>query len=247
MSDLTGRRALVTGSSQGLGRVIAMELAKHGCEVIVNCAGHLEKAEQVVQEIRREGGRAEAFRCDITDETAVKALFAKFTPLDILVNNARLDPYFRKEGCSDADWFRKVLDVNVVGAYNCAMAFLEQARERRYGRIVNISSVRSFLPAEMNMIAYNTSKCAMHALTRAFAQNGAPYGITCNTVAPGVIATENFAKRISPEKQRQELSAVPLGRGATCEEVADAVIFAITNGYITGDTINVNGGMYYEP
>jgi len=247
MSDLAGRRALVTGSSQGLGRVIAMELAGHGCEVIVNCAGHMDKAEQVAREIRAAGGCAEACRCDITDEAAVKAMIAQFAPLDILVNNARIDPWFRREGDSDAEWFRKVLDVNVVGAYNCAMAFFAQARERRYGRIVNISSVRSFLPAEMNMIAYNTSKCAMHALTRAFAHHGAPYNITCNTVAPGVVATENFAKRISPGKQRQELAAVPLGRGASCEEVADAVIFAIANGYITGDTININGGMYYEP
>ena len=84
-------------------------------------------------------------------------------------------------------------------------------------------------------------------MTRAFAHNGAPYNILCNTVAPGVIITENFTKRIPPEKVQSELAAVPLGRGASCQEVADAVIFAICNGYVTGETININGGMYYEP
>lgn len=99
----------------------------------------------------------------------------------------------------------------------------------------------------MNMIAYGVSKLGMHGLTRAFADNGAPFGITANTVCPGMVVTENINKRLTPEKYKEESSAIPLGRGATCEEIADAVLFAIGNGYVTGETININGGMYYAP
>ena len=110
-----------------------------------------------------------------------------------------------------------------------------------------MASVRSFLPAEMNMIAYNVSKLGMHGITRAMAKNGAPFGITANTVCPGMVITENIHKRLTPEKYREESSQIDLGRPATSEEIADAVLFAIGNGYVTGETININGGMYYAP
>jgi 3-oxoacyl-[acyl-carrier protein] reductase len=244
---LQEKTALVTGSSQGLGRVIALTLARAGARVIVNCHGNVAKAEQVVADIVDAGGQATAYRCDITDEAAVAALFAEIGPVDILVNNARIDPYFRAPEDTDARWFTRVLDVNLTGAYICSMAFFAQAQARRYGRIVNVSSVRSFLPAEMKMIAYGVSKLGMHGLTRAFAENGAQFGITANTVAPGMIVTENIDKRLTPEMKAHESAKIPLGRGATCEEVADAVLFVITNAYITGETININGGMYYAP
>ena len=117
----------------------------------------------------------------------------------------------------------------------------------RYGRIVNVSSVRAFRAAEPNMIAYGVSKLGMHGLTRAFAEQGAPFNVTCNTVAPGMILTENIAKRLTPEKYAEECSAIPMRRGGTAEEIADAVLFPIRNGYVTGETININGGMYYAP
>lgn len=97
------------------------------------------------------------------------------------------------------------------------------------------------------MIAYGVSKLGMHGLTRAFAENGAPFGITANTVCPGMVVTENINRRLTPEKYREESAAIPLGRGATCGEIADAVLFAVGNGYVTGETININGGMYYAP
>lgn len=110
---------------------------------------------------------------------------------------------------------RRVMRVNLKGAFLASLAFFEQAKARGWGRIVNIASVRSFRPAEMNMIAYGVSKLGMHALTRAFADNGAPYGITANTVAPGMVVTENIGKRLTPEKYAEESAAIPLGRGAT--------------------------------
>ncbi len=245
--DLKGKRALVTGASQGLGRVIALELAEKGCGVIINCAHHPEKAQKVADEITAAGGKAEICVCSVSDETAVEAMFETLGRIDILINNARLDPWRRTEEMTEGEWWSLVMDVNLKGAFLCSMAFFNRAKDYGWGRIVNIASVRSFRPAEMSMIAYGVSKLGMHGLTRAFAENGAPFGITANTVCPGMVITENINKRLTPEKYREESAAIPLGRGATCEEIADAVLFAVGNGYMTGETININGGMYYAP
>lgn len=251
MSDhrtrLVGKCALVTGSSQGLGRVIAMRLAAEGASVIVNNEGNEARAKDVVDQICACGGNARVICADIASDDHVKRLFGASGPVDILVNNARIDPYFRPQSDTDGQWFERVLHVNLTGAYLCSMAFFEQAKERSWGRIVNISSVRSFIPAEMNMIAYGVSKLGMHGLTRAFAANGAQYGITCNTVAPGMIDTENIERRLTPAMRDREVARIPIGRPSTCDEIAEAVLFAVNNGSITGETININGGMYFAP
>ena len=246
-TDLTGKVALVTGGSQGIGRVIALALAEEKCKVYVNCAHSRDNAQKVVNEILDCGGEAEVCICDVADEKAVNAMFAELGKVDILINNARLDPWKRTEEMSEGEWWDKVMEVNLKGCFLCSMAFFKQAKERGYGRIVNISSARAFRPAEMNMIAYGVSKLGMHGITRAFADNGAEYGITANTVCPGMTATENMNKRLSKEKYASECAAVPLGRPGTSEEVADAVLFAVKNGYVTGESIHVNGGMYYAP
>lgn len=243
---LAGKRALVTGGSQGIGRVICLELGKAGCEVAVNCAHHRENAEKVAAEIRDAGGRAFACPCDVTDENAVKAMFAELGTVDILVNNARLDPWLRNDSVTDGDWFSKVLDVNLKGAYLCSMEFFHRACERGYGRIINISSVRAYRPAELHTIAYGASKAGMHVLARSLADSGAPHNVTANCVCPGMIVTENIDKRLSPEKKAMEMAAIPAKRAGTSEEVADAVLFLIRNGYVNGAMINVSGGMYYE-
>ena len=247
MESLQGRTALITGGSQGIGRVIALELAKLGVKVIVNCANNPQNAQGVADEIISSGGDAGVYRCDVSDENAVKKMFADLGAVDILVNNARLDPWRRKAEMTEGEWWSMVMDVNLKGAFLCSLAFFEQAKERKWGRIINVASVRSFRPAEMSMIAYGVSKLGMHGITRAMAHNGAPFGITANTVCPGMVITENINKRLTPEKYAEEFSAIPLGRPASSEEIADAVIFAIRNAYVTGETININGGMYYAP
>ena len=247
MDDLKGKIALITGASQGLGRVMALELAGLGCQVIINFAHNSANAERVAAEVAERGGTARIEQCDVSDETAVEALFDRVGRVDILINNARLDPWLRTGDMSEGEWFERVMQVNLKGAFLMSTAFFKRARELGWGRIVNISSVRSFRAAEMPMIAYNVSKLGMHGLTRAFADNGAKYGITANSVAPGMVVTENIYKRLTPEKYAEESSLIPLGRGATCEEIADAVIFVLRNGYVTGETININGGMYYAP
>jgi len=244
MEDIGGKTALVTGGSQGIGRVIALALAEKGCRVVVNCANNPDNAQKVADEIRAKGGTAEVYRCDVSDEKAVEAMFDALGRVDILVNNARLDPWRRTAEMSEGEWWSKVMDVN---AFLCSMAFFSRAKDYGWGRIVNVASVRSFRPAEMHMIAYGVSKLGMHGITRAMAHNGAPFGITANTVCPGMVVTENINKRLSPEKYREEAAAIPLGRPATSEEIADSVLFVIGNGYVTGETININGGMYYAP
>lgn len=246
-TSIKGKKALVTGASQGLGRVIAIMLAKEGCHVVVNCAHNPQKAEAVAREIRDGGGEASVFVCDISDETAVRKMFADLGGVDILVNNARIDPYFRKPGMSDGDWWDLVMRINLKGAYLCSQAFFDQAKGRGWGRIVNIASVRSFIAAEPNMIAYGVSKLGMHGITRAFAQNGAEFGITANTICPGMVITENITKRLTEEQIKASESKIPLGRGGSCEEMADAVLFVIKNGYVTGETVHVNGGVYFAP
>ena len=247
MDDIKGKVALVTGGSQGIGRAVALALADAGCKVFVNCAHHPEKAQKVVDEIRVQGGEAEVAQCDVSDEAAVEAMFDRLGRVDILINNARLDPWLRTADMTEGEWWSRVMDVNLKGCFLCSMAFFKRAKDYGWGRIVNMASVRSFRAAEMSMIAYGVSKLGMHGVTRAFAQNGAPLGITANTVCPGMVTTENIHKRLTPEKYKEECSAVPLGRPAESEEIAEAVLFAVRNGYVTGETININGGMYYAP
>lgn len=226
---------------------MAMRLAAVGASVVINNKDDASAAQRVVDEVEAAGGMAEAHCADVADETAVAALFDNIGPVDILVNNARIDPYFRSADCTDAAWFEQVLHVNLTSAYLCSTMFFEQAKARRWGRIVNISSVRSYIASEMNMIAYGVSKLGMHGLTRAFAGNGAQYGITANTIAPGMIATENIDLRLTAEMKASETAKIPLGRAASCDEIAEAVLFVVSNGYVTGETININGGMFYAP
>ena len=247
MDDIKGKVALVTGGSQGIGRAVALALADAGCKVFVNCAHHPEKAQKVVDEIRVQGGEAEVAQCDVSDEAAVEAMFDRLGRVDILINNARLDPWLRTADMTEGEWWSRVMDVNLKGCFLCSMAFFKRAKGYGWGRIVNMASVRSFRAAEMSMIAYGVSKLGMHGISRAFAQNGATLGITANTVCPGMVTTENIHKRLTPEKYKEECSAVPLGRPAESEEIAEAVLFAVRNGYVTGETININGGMYYAP
>ena len=247
MEDITGKIALVTGGSQGIGRVIAKALAAKGAFVWVNCANNIDNARKVADEIIADGGKADICRCDVSNEAAVKQMFDTIGRVDILVNNARLDPWRRTSEMTEGDWWSQVMDVNLKGCFLCSMEFFNRAKEYNWGRIVNVSSARAFRPAEMHMIAYGVSKLGMHGVSRAMAENGAPYNLTSNVVAPGMIMTENINKRLSPEKYQEETSAVPLRRPGTSEEVADAVLFAVCNGYVTGETIHVNGGMYYAP
>lgn len=245
------RTALITGASQGLGACVAARLAKLGFRVIVNYASSTGRAEQVAAGIRETGGDAVPFRCDVSQEKAVEAMFAeleeKFSGVDVLVNNARVDPLSRRPEESDGDWWDRVMAVGLKGAYLCCREFLRYADGHRNGRIVNLSSSRACRPNELEMIAYATSKLGMHSLTRSYAAACAPFGITVNTLAPGMIATENMLKRIGPDGYAAECATIALRRAGSCDEIADGVVWAVENGFMTGETININGGQTYAP
>ena len=245
---MENRNVVVTGASQGLGAAIAKAFAAQGCQVFVNCANGVSSAQGVVSDIIAAGGKAEVFQCDITDERQVNEKFAELGRrcggIDILINNARLDPYLRNPDTSDGDWFDKTLSVNLKGAYLTTLAVIEGMKERRWGRVVNVSSVWAYWAASRRMIPYSVSKAGMHALTRAFAKDAASCNVTVNTVAPGLIITENVGKRLDAEQLKAETSTVPLGRGASPEEIADVILNTVNSGFITGETINVNGGAY---
>ena len=248
MEDIKGKNVLITGASQGLGAVIAEFFAAKGARVFVNCAHGVEKAEGVAKTIKEAGGDAVVFQCDISNENELNAkletLQKQYGGIDILINNARLDPYLRKAEMSDGEWFDKTLAVNLKGAYLPILAVIEGMKQRGYGRIVNVSSVWAYWPANRRMMAYSVSKAGMHAMTRGFAKEAAPYNVTVNTVAPGLILTENVSKRLSPEQFKAETATVPLGRGASSEEIAEVIFNTVVSGFITGETVNVNGGAF---
>lgn len=245
------RVALITGASQGLGACMARRLAGLGFRVIVNYAHSTARAEGVAAKIRESGGDALAMRCDISDEPAVIALFAeleaRFGGVDVLVNNARIDPLSRRPDETDGMWWDHVLSVGLRGAYLCCNEFTRYAEHHRNGRIVNVSSCRAHRPNELESIAYSTSKLALHCLTRSYAAALAKYDITVNTLAPGMIATENMIRRIGQTGYEEECRHIALGRAGSCDEIADGLVWAVQNNFMTGETININGGQTYAP
>lgn len=238
VEDFQGKRVLVTGGSRGLGEAVARRFAAAGCRVVVNYAHGREAAEKVASEID-----GTAFRCDISDEAAVAGMFAALGGVDILVNNARIDPYARPSGISDGEWWDAVMRVNLKGAYLCGKFALEEMR-RRWGRMVHISSLWAYQPANERMLAYAASKSAMHALSRGFARLGAPWQITSNVVAPGLILTDLCTVRLTEEELQRECDGIPLGRGASPAEIAETVFTTAANGFMTGEIVNLNGGAF---
>lgn len=245
--ELEGKVALVTGASRGIGRAVALELARAGAEVAVNYAASEGPAQEVVREIEALGRRALAVKFDVADHEAVargvKEVEEAFGRIDILVNNAGITRDGVCMRLKEEDWER-VLSVNLKGAFLVTRAALPGMLKRRWGRIVNISSVVAFSgnPGQTN---YAASKAGLVGFSRSLALEVASRGITVNVVAPGFIETDMTAAL--PEKAREALlSRVPLGRPGTPEEVAYAVVFLASEkaAYITGTVLHVNGGLW---
>ena len=242
MDDFRGKTVLVTGGSRGLGEAFCHKFAELGCRVFVNYAHGREAAEQVAADV---GGIA--IPCDISNEESVKTLFEKIGGVDLLVNNARLDPYKRGTDVSDGDWWDQVMSVNLKGAYLCGKFALEDMKKKGWGRMLHISSIWAYLPANGRMLSYAAAKSAMHAMSRGFANLGAPYGITSNVLAPGLIMTKLVSERLTPEAFAKEKATIPLGRGESAAEIAEAGINMMRSGFITGEVLNINGGAFMRP
>jgi acetoacetyl-CoA reductase len=244
---LQGKTAIVTGASRGIGRAIALELAANGANVVVNYHHHKELAEEVVRRIEVQGGLAFAHRADVTKKEEVAALVRESEAtwprsLAILVNNAGItvDRTFRK--MEDADW-RRVIDVNLNGAYNTIAAALPVMAAGEFGRIINISSIIG-QTGGFGQANYAASKAALIGFTKSLALETARYNITVNAVCPGFVETE-MVRAMPAEILGKIVERVPLRRLGKVEEVACLVRFLTAEGgYITGQQLNINGGLY---
>ena len=246
MIDLSGKSALVTGGSRGIGKAIALRLARQGADVAFSYRGNAEAAKETAAEIESIGKQAVAIQGDVKDpasaEAVVKSALEAFGKIDILVNNAGITRDDLIMRMSEEAW-RDVLETNLFGAFWMTKAVTRPMLKARAGRIVNITSV-SGQAGQMGQANYSSAKAGLIGLTKATARELGSRGITVNAVAPGFVLTE--LTRDLPEALQSEItSRTPLGRFGTTEEVADAVAFLASDeaAYITGQVLAVDGGL----
>ena len=246
MGRVDGRTALITGGSRGIGRAIALELAREGATVAINYASNEAKAQEVADEINRAGGTCITVKANIGNASEARAMVdrvaGEFTHLDILVNNAGITRDSMLPRMTD-EQFVEVVHTNLCGCFFCTSAAIPYMTAQSYGRIVNISSMNGQVPA-IGQANYSASKGGIIAFTRTAAAELVHSGITVNTIAPGYTETDMF-DAVPPQLQTKIKGGIPMGRFAHPEEIAKAVTFLVADGdYITGQQINVNGGSH---
>ena len=251
-ASLAGRCAVVTGAGRGFGEQIAVELAALGAAVgVLDVDG--EAGEACAERLRAAGARAEAVACDVADfgaaQTAFAALRESLGEVDVLVNNAGVASFTPFLETTEEE-FDRVFAVNYTGAFNCCKAVAPGMIERRYGRIVNISSVAGKRGGGfLGRTLYSAAKAGVIGFTKALARELAPYGVTVNAVAPGAMDTEmTKVLRDDPELLARVVGQIPMGRRGEIQDVADAVCFLASDlaAYVTGETIDVDGGVTME-
>jgi 3-oxoacyl-[acyl-carrier protein] reductase len=246
MIDLHGRSALVTGGSRGIGRACCLMLARAGARVAVNYRVESPSAELLVDEIEAAGGEAFALAADVSlrseAEMMVDETVSRFGRIDILVNNAGIWKGSPVEEMSDTEW-DEMMAINLTGTFNCIRAAVPPMREARDGRIVNLSSTAG-QRGEAFHSHYAATKGAVISLTKSLAAELAPHGILVNCVAPGWTATDMTREDLLGPRRHEILASIPLGRAATPEEIAGAVVFLASDlaSFVTGEILNVNGG-----
>ncbi|MDX8365031.1 3-oxoacyl-[acyl-carrier-protein] reductase [Cytobacillus sp. IB215665] len=243
---LQGKVALVTGASRGIGRAIALELAKQGASVVVNFAGSEARANEVVDEIKTIGSEAVAIQADVGNSEAVssmiKGVIAKFGKLDILVNNAGITRDNLLMRMKEDEW-DTVINTNLKGVFNCTKAVTRQMMKQRAGRIINIASVVGVAgnPGQANYVA---AKAGVIGLTKSSAKELASRNITVNAIAPGFITTD-MTDELNEDIRNEMLKQIPLVKFGEPTDVAAVVAFIASeaSGYMTGQTLHVDGGM----
>jgi 3-oxoacyl-[acyl-carrier protein] reductase len=269
--DVSGRVALVTGGSRGLGRADALTLARAGADVViadiqvesdqegeevaerygvlaqVARAQGLVYSETTAKEIQELGRRSAAIKCDVTDRDQVDETVARvvdeFGAIDILVNNAGTLDHVGQFQHQSPDLWARDLAVNLTGAFNCSQAVWEQMTERGWGRIVNMASVAGTLGG-FGQASYSTTKAGLIGLTKTLALEGARHGITCNAIVPGIIGTEAFNFG-NPDMNERMIKRTALRRPGEPQDIANAIVFLCSDlaSYITGIELNVSGGI----
>jgi 3-oxoacyl-[acyl-carrier protein] reductase len=246
MFDLTGKVAVVTGSSRGIGRAIALLLAKQGAKVVVNSSKSSAAAEDVVKEIKANGGEAVNVAADVSNqadaERLIKTAVDSFGRLDILVNNAGVTRDTLLMRMSEADW-DAVMDLNLKGAFFCTKAAIRPMLKAKSGRIINITSV-SGLAGNAGQANYAASKAGLVGFTKSVARELASRAITCNAVAPGFVPTV-LTNVLPDDLKAKAIAAIPLARVGSPEEIAAAVVYLASDeaAYVTGHVLTVDGGM----
>lgn len=248
MSDIKGKVALVTGSSRGIGKATAMALGKEGAKVIVNYVKNKKKAQKVASHIKKEGGEAMVIGADVSSSQEVERMKNKvheeMGKVTILVNNAGIHQHLKSWELSNEDWNR-VMSVNLTSVFNCAKAFAQDMISKKWGRIVNISSVIAHIGTD-HEVHYAASKGGVVSATKSLALELAPYNIRVNAVSPGYIETD-MTKFSSKEERKYYLEQIPIKRLGKPSEIADAVVFLCSerSSYITGEVLHVNGGLAF--
>ena len=237
---LKDKIALVTGSSRGIGKSIALELSKEGCKVIVNYSKNKENAESVAKIVN-----GIAIKSDVSNfdecQKMINEIISKYKKIDVLINNAGISIDKTFKNMTKKEW-NEVIDVNLNSMFNVTKPVINEMLKQNYGRIINISSV-SGQTGFFGQTNYSTSKAGVIGFTKALAREVASKGITVNAIAPGIIDA-GLGKTIPEDILNEFLKNIPKKRLGKPEEIAQAVIFLLKNDYITGQVINVNGGLY---
>lgn len=250
--ELKGRCALVTGSSRGIGKALAVMLAKYGASVAVNYivdkeGDNLNDAKSVRDELSSHGNRGGIFEADVSDFESVLRMIREIRrelgKIDILINNAAIlrDKTLKK--MTKEEW-SSVIGVNLTGVFNCSRAVIEEMIENKWGRIVNISSISGQM-GFFGQTNYAAAKAGIIGFTKSFAREVAAKGVTVNAIAPGIVETD-MAKQIPEDMRKEFLKQIAMGRFAQPEEIAELAGFLVSDkaSYITGQTIHINGGWY---
>ncbi|MGP7817544.1 3-oxoacyl-[acyl-carrier-protein] reductase [Niallia sp. 01092] len=244
---LAGKTALVTGASRGIGKSIALELAKQGANIAVNFAGSVDRANEVVQEIKNLGREAIAIQCDVSNGDAVadmiKQTLDAFGAIDILVNNAGITKDNLLMRMKESEW-DDVINTNLKGVFLCTKAVTRPMMKQRKGRIINITSIVGVTgnPGQANYVA---AKAGVIGFTKTTAKELAQRNITVNAIAPGFITTD-MTDKLTDDVKEAMLSQIPLGAFGKPEDIANAVVFLASDesSYMTGQTLHIDGGMY---
>ncbi|REL29549.1 SDR family oxidoreductase [Thalassotalea euphylliae] len=245
--DLSGKVALVTGASRGIGESIAKTLAAYGAHVIVS-SRKIDGCEAVVEKITSEGGSAQAIPCHIGDMEQIEQLFSSITAqhgkLDILINNAAANPYFGHILETDLGAYQKTVDVNIRGYFFMSTKGAQLMKENGGGAIVNVASINGIVPGDFQGI-YSITKAAVISMTKAFAKECAAFNIRVNALLPGATDTKFAATLVkNPKILEQAMAHVPMRRVAEPDEMAGTVLYLVSDAasYTTGAAINVDGG-----
>ncbi len=247
---LNNKVTIVTGASRGIGKAIAIEMAKEGAKVIVNYNNNKEKAMKVVMEIEDIQGTAIAVKADVSKRDEVKKMIdiaiENFGGIDILVNNAGILQQKPFETITDEEW-DKMFEVNMKGSFICSQECIPYMVKNNFGRIINISSIGGQWGGNL-AVHYSATKAGIISLTRSLAKIYSKDGINTNCISPGLVLTEMSAAEMVTEAGKEKLKNIPINRSATPEEIGRIAVFLASEdgSYMTGQTLNANGGMLFN-